>query len=134
MSEKSISKYAEKELEKSNRWVAIEGEVKKLMKTNKIFRNKPMFLMYLVQESTWDGKSDRHNTWSNWYCNKELIVTSIGERKMVEDTGVPRSTIKRWLMELENDKLIRREYEWGELIVVVGKIHEGKNLYFYEAL
>ena len=53
---------------------------------------------------------------------------------MVEDTGVPRSTIKRWLMELENDKLIKREYEWKELIVVVGKVHKGQDLYFYEVL
>ena len=125
-----MMRYAEKEIGK--RWVAIQGEVKVLMKANKVFRTKGMFLMYLVQEGPWEGKSDKHKTWDNWYCLNNLIVCSIGEEKMSEDTGVPRSTLKRWLMELEQEKLIKREYEWGELVVVTGKVVNGQDIYFYD--
>ena len=128
----SIARYADRTLGK--RWVPIEGEVKDLMKANKIFRTKSMFLMYLVQEGPWEGKCDKHKTWSNWYCQQSLIVTSIGQEKMSEDTNVPVGTIKRWLKELEDENLIRRKYEWGELVVVVGKINNGMDVYFYEML
>jgi hypothetical protein len=128
----SIVRYADRELGK--RWVPIEGEIKKLMKTNKVFRTRSMFLMYLIQEGPWSGKSDKHKTWSNWYCQQNLIVTSIGQEKMSQDTEVPIGTIKRWLKELEDEKLIKRKYEWGELVVIVGEIINGMDVYLYEML
>lgn len=130
----SIAQYADKELETSDRYVNFQGEIKHLMKKDKMFRTKSMFLAYLVQEGPWPGKSDKHKTWSHWYCKKKLIVTSIGQDKMAADTGVPKDTIKRWIRELETSKYIKRKYEWGELVVVTGKVIDGKKMYFYEVL
>lgn len=131
----SITEYAEEQVsEDSNRYVHFHGEIKKLMKKHKMFRNKSMFFEYLVQEGPWAGKSDKHRTWGKWYCKEKLIITSIGQEKMSRDTGVPIDTIKRWIRELENEDFIQRKYEWGELLIVTGKVIDGKRVYFYEML
>ena len=129
----SITEYAKQE-DKSDRYVNFQGEIKQLMKKHKMFRNKAMFLEYLVQEGPWPGKTDKHRTWGFWYCQEKLIITSIGQDKMARDTGVPKDTIKRWIRELETDKYIKRDYEWGELLVITGRVIDGKKVYFYEVL
>ncbi len=128
----SITEYAQEETK--DRYVHFHGEIKKLMKKHKMFRNKSIFFEYLVQEGPWPGKTDKHRTWSKWYCKEKLIITSIGQGKMSRDTGVPLDTIKRWIRELEEADFIQRDYEWGELLIITGKVIDGKKVYFYEMM
>ena len=48
------------------------------------------------------------------------------------DLGVSVSTIKRWLDDLERDKLIERAIEGRENVYILGKVLGDTEFYFYE--
>lgn len=130
----SMSRYANRKAQGKPRWVSLDREMKDLIKKSKCFYNESAFLQYLLQNRSWDGKIDKHKTWDGWYLKRDLIVASIGEVKMTDDTGIPRSTLKDWIKRLEDDNLIKREYEWGELVIVLGRVVDGVDVYYYEML
>ena len=88
-------------------------------------------LIYLIQEKAWDGKKDKHKTWDHWYIEKNLIVSTRSVDQMAADLGVHRGTITRWSAALEKDGLIIKRKEGLETIYILGKVVNGKELYYY---
>jgi len=111
---------------------AIKDKIFNRSRGSKSLQNATTLLFYLIQHSAWKDKNDKHHTYKNWYAKKRLIVASRSQEQMALDLGVSVSTIKRWLDELERDKLIERDIEGRENVYILGRVHGDKEFFFYE--
>jgi hypothetical protein len=111
---------------------AIKDKIFNRSRGSKSLQNATTLLFYLIQHSAWEGKNDKHHTYKSWYAKKRLIVASRSQEQMALDLGVSVSTIKRWLDDLERDKLIERAIEGRENVYILGKVIGDTELFFYE--
>jgi hypothetical protein len=111
---------------------AIKDKIFNRSRGSKSLQNATTLLFYLIQHSAWEGKNDKHKTYKSWYAKKRLIVASRSQEQMALDLGVSVSTIKRWLDDLERDKLIERAIEGRENVYILGKVIGDTELFFYE--
>jgi hypothetical protein len=111
---------------------AIKDKIFNRSRGSKSLQNATTLLFYLIQHSAWEGKNDKHHTYKSWYAKKRLIVASRSQEQMSLDLGVSVSTIKRWLDDLERDKLIERAIEGRENVYILGKVLGDTEFYFYE--
>jgi hypothetical protein len=111
---------------------AIKDKIFNKSRGSKSLQNATTLLFYLIQHSAWKDKNDKHHTYKNWYLKKRLIVASRSQEQMALDLGVSVSTIKRWLDDLERDKLIERAIEGRENVYILGKVIGDTELFFYE--
>ncbi|MFC1817142.1 hypothetical protein ACFL0M_14675, partial [Thermodesulfobacteriota bacterium] len=115
----------------NKRYADIKSGIFNAARNKGSLRNPSTLLIYLIQEKAWDGKKDKHKTWDHWYIEKNLIVSTRSVDQMAADLGVHRGTIIRWSAALENDGLIIKEKEGLETIYILGKVVNGKELYYY---
>jgi len=119
-----------------------EPKMKKTIYTNNLFisqvkggilsmdceslKNPTLLLLYLLQHKPFDGKGDKHHTWTYWYKKRKLIIASVGIEKMSLDLGVSERTTRRWVKQLSQDGLIITLKSGLENLYVLG-IVEGRN-------
>jgi len=103
----------------------------------KSLQNPSTLLDYLLQHKAWKNKKtgeykkDKHNTYTDWYVKRKLIVASRSVDQMAVDLGVSKSTIIRWTRALENDGIIQKVKVGLENVYVLGKVVGDKELYYY---
>jgi hypothetical protein len=125
-----MSKYKD-DIEKKH-WLRYEGYVKDAIKKHDSLKQHSMLLMHLLDNRAYEGKKDKHNTWTDWYCERNLIVASIGQAKLCDDLGIPRIRLYRWTKKLEAANLIKIEKEWRENIYILGMVKDMVEIFFYE--
>ena len=76
-------------------------------------------------------KDKRHQTGKYWYCQRKLIVASVGQEKISRDLGIHISNVKRYLNKLIENDDIRREIEKRENVYVLGYVDKDAVEHYY---
>jgi DNA-binding transcriptional ArsR family regulator len=127
--------------------VSDEPKMKRTIYTNNLFiskvkggilsmnceslKNPTLLLLYLLQHKPFDGKWDKHHTWSYWYKKKKLIIASVSIEKMALDLGVSERTTRRWIKQLSRDGLIIILRSGLENLYVLGIVEGRIERYLY---
>lgn len=84
---------------------------------SKCHQNHTALLMFLLMHRSWEGKTDKHDTYDYWYLQKGKIVASRSIKQLAKDINVGEKTIRRYLNELEaNGDIIKAKGVGGERV------------------
>ena len=98
-------------------WIKFQQEwINNIYKRFKDY-DKYIILIYLVSKS-WEGDLDlfKFSSMDEYYSKKEIRLPNISLLELSENLKIPKETIRRKLLELEKQSLIRRE---GQIIFLV---------------
>ena len=94
-------------------------------------KNPTATMLYLLKHKGFEGKGDKHNTGSNWYLKKKLIVASVGQARMMRELGIDKSTVKRHLQKLKDNGDITSCKENRENVYILGYVDDGGVEHYY---
>jgi len=94
--------------------------------------NPTALLMILLKHRTWQGKMDKHHTYTYWYMQKGLIVASRSIGSLAEELGTSERTVRKYLRQLEENgdiETVKGEKfaSQRENVYVLGKVDDNGN-------
>jgi hypothetical protein len=94
--------------------------------------NPTALLMILLKHRTWQGKMDKHHTFTYWYKKKGLIVASRSIASLAEELGTSERTVRKYLRMLEENgdiETVKGEKfaSQRENVYVLGKVDDNGN-------